>query len=174
MLIGKPSHHDITKLKKTISFHLLCWKCSQGNWFLHRVWNFSFDTLKANWALVSSPHTQQEMIPPKWLQSILVVHEIWANVRGSLKIDDYGRFFNVGMVGAKWGFLNLPTLIPLHLCMHQQLNNQHIHSVGRTHIYQEEPTHEAICRANVRPRAKRLGCSLFPITITSTNHLKKN
>jgi hypothetical protein len=55
------------------------------------------------------------------------------------KIDDYGRFFNVGMVGAKWGFLNLPTLIPLHLCMHQQPNNQHIHSLGRTYIYQEEP-----------------------------------
>jgi hypothetical protein len=100
-----------------MSFHLLCWKFSQGNWFLHRESKNSFDTLKANWALVSSfTHNNN-----KWYhQNDYVNLSCSWKCERIPKIDDFERFFNVGMVGAKWGFLNLPTLIPLHLCMHQQ------------------------------------------------------
>ncbi len=118
-LLGTHPTMTLQNWRKTISFHLLCWKFSQGDWFLHRVSKFCFDTLKANWALVSSfTHNN------KWYHQNDYVNLScsWnmSKCERIPKIDDFERFFNVGMVGAKWGFLNLPTLIPLHLCMHQQ------------------------------------------------------
>jgi len=42
-LLGNHPTMTLQNWRKTTSFHLLCWKFSQGNWLLHRVSNFSFD-----------------------------------------------------------------------------------------------------------------------------------